>query len=686
VRRYTLRTPQRPTSRYDSELNEEQRAVVLAGDGPLLVIAGAGSGKTRVVTYRVARLLETGVPPEAILLVTFTNKAAREMLHRVELAIGRPTRGLVGGTFHHVGNLLLRRHADLLGYDRGFTILDRGDAKELVDACAADLGYKGTGLRFPTGEVIGDLISSAANTGRPLETVIADRAPRLLHLADAILAVAARYQQRKRAVGAMDFDDLLLRWLQLLLEHPPVLERYQRRFRYVLVDEYQDTNRLQGELVDRLAAGHRNPMVVGDDAQSIYAFRGAHFANIMDFPRRWPDARLFRLETNYRSTPEILALANAAITLNVRQFPKQLRAVRPNGPRPALVPLPDDATQAAFVAQRLLELVDEGRAYSELAVLYRSHYQSLEVQLELTRRGVPFEVRSGLRFFEQAHVKDVTAYLKVTVNPRDELAWRRLFKLWPRVGAATADRLWSALAQTGDPMTVATRGDLAAIVPKQGRTGFASCVATLRAVTDAERRDRPAAQIQAVLETGYDAYLAAKFPDAGNRLEDLRQLAQFALRYESTEAFLSELALLGEVGGEEVTGGEDDLDEGRVVLSSIHQAKGLEWGAVFLIWAAEGKLPSARSEGDPDAEEEERRLFYVAVTRARDELYLTYPQLARDYQGLVAIQRPSRFVRDLPAEMYEVWEVGEDVTPAPALSAGTAEVGAGDGQGSGGGE
>lgn len=677
MRRYTLRVPPGSPSRYEQELNEEQRAVVLAGDGPLLVIAGAGSGKTRVVTYRVARLLETGVPAEAILLVTFTNKAAREMLHRVEVASGRPTRGLWGGTFHHVGNLLLRRHADLLGYDRGFSILDRGDAKDLLDACAADLGLKGTGTRFPTGEVVGDLLSRAVNMGRPLEDVVAERAPRLLHLADALLAVAASYQARKRAMAAMDFDDLLLRWMQLLVEHPSVLERYRRLFRYVLVDEYQDTNRLQGDLVDRLAAGHRNLMVVGDDAQSIYAFRGAHFANIIEFPRRYPDARLFRLETNYRSTPEILALANAAIALNVRQFPKTLRAVRDAGLRPALVPLRDESQQAAFVAQRLLEVHDEGRPLSEIAVLYRSHYQSLELQLELTRRGVPFEIRSGLRFFEQAHVKDVTAYLKVAANPRDELAWRRLLRLWPRIGTATADRLWTALAQTSDPLAVAVRGDVLALVPKAGRAGFAACAATLRAVTDPERRDRPSAQIQAVLEGGYESHLAAKYADAANRLEDLRQLALFAGRYDSTEAFLSELALLGEVGGEDVAAAGDDADEGRVVLSTIHQAKGLEWGAVFLIWTVEGKLPSARSSSDPDALEEERRLFYVAITRAKDELYLTYPQLARDFQQIVAIQRPSRFVQDLPDGLYETWDVGEEVGElppgaAPALPEGEA--------------
>ncbi|HWP35747.1 MAG TPA: ATP-dependent helicase [Thermodesulfobacteriota bacterium] len=661
MRRYTLRPPAAAARRYEEELNEEQRAVVLAGGGPILVIAGAGSGKTRVVTYRVAYLLETGVPPGAILLATFTNKAAREMLRRVEAVTGRPTAGLWGGTFHHLGNRVLRRHARLIGYDPAFTILDRADAAELLDACAADLGYKGRGLRFPSGEVIGDLLSAAANTGRPLEAVLVERAPHLVPLADALRAVAARYQARKQAMGAMDFDDLLLRWLQLLLEHPRILERYQAHFRHILVDEYQDTNRLQGELVDRLAAGHRNLTVVGDDAQSIYAFRGAHFANIIEFPARYPDARLYRLETNYRSTPEILALANAAIARNVRQFDKRLRAVRPAGPRPAVVPLRDEGAQAAFVAQRLLELHDEGRPFAALAVLYRAHYQSLELQLELTRRGIPFEVRSGLRFFEQAHVKDATAYLRVTVNPRDELAWRRLFRLWPRIGAATADKLWSALAQTRDPLAVAVRGDLAPLVPRAAQAGFAACLATLRAVADPARRDKPAEQLRAVLETGYEAYLLARYPDAASRLEDLQQLARFALAYDSTEAFLAELALLGGVAGEEVVGapGGGEEGEGRVVLSTIHQAKGLEWDAVFLIWVAEGKLPSARSAADPEGLEEERRLFYVAITRARDELYLCYPLVAREWASLASIQRPSRFLDELPPDTYEVWEVGE---------------------------
>ncbi len=668
MRRYTLRTPSGVPSRYDAELNEEQRAVVFAGDGPLLVIAGAGSGKTRVVTYRVARLLESGVPPASILLVTFTNKAAREMLRRVELLTGQSTRGLWGGTFHHVGNLILRRHADLLGYDRGYTILDRADARELLDACSADLGYKGRGFRFPSGEVLGDLLSTAINTGRPLEAVLAERAPGLLPMGEAILAVAARYQARKRAMGAMDFDDLLLRWMQLLVEQPALLARYQALFRHILVDEYQDTNRLQGELIDRLAAGHRNLTVVGDDAQSIYAFRGAHFANIIDFPARYPDARLFRLETNYRSTPEILALANAAIARNTRQFRKTLRAVRPAGPRPALVPVRDELAQAAFVAQRLLELHDAGRPLAEMAVLYRSHYLSLELQLELTRRGVPFEARSGLRFFEQAHVKDATAYLKVVVNPRDELAWRRLFRLWPRIGAATADRLWTALAQTSEPLAAALRGDLVPLVPRAGRRGLEGCLATLRAVADPARRDRPAAQLEAVLEEGYQAYLVARYADAAGRLEDLRQLVRFAGRFDSTEAFLSELALLGEVGGEEARpSGDAGADGDRVVLSTIHQAKGLEWGAVFLIWAVEGKFPSARSAADPEGEEEERRLFYVAVTRAKDELYLCYPQLGRDWGPIVAIQRPSRFVRELPPETYELWEVEEGAAAAAPL-------------------
>ncbi|HXZ34799.1 MAG TPA: ATP-dependent helicase, partial [Thermodesulfobacteriota bacterium] len=419
---------------YEKELNPQQLAVVKAAGGPILVIAGAGSGKTRVVTYRVAYLIESGVDPSGILLVTFTNKAAGEMLHRVQILVpgSMGVGGRVwGGTFHHIGNRILRRHASLVGYQPNFTILDREDAKALMDACIADLKINPKGSRFPKGEVLEDLVGLSVNTRRPIDELVFERYPFFYDLLDDIRAVAEHYRKRKRELNAMDFDDLLFYWETLLREHREVRARYGGQFQHILVDEYQDTNRIQADIVDLLAEGHGNLMVVGDDSQSIYSFRGANFANILTFPQRYPKARVFKLEINYRSTPQILHLANTSILNNRVQFPKELQTVRPAGPIPSLVPAQGTMDQAAFVAQKVAEIRDGGIPLSQIAVLYRAHYHSMELQMELTRRGIPYEVRSGLRFFEQAHIKDVSAYLKIVSNPLDELAWKRALRLYP---------------------------------------------------------------------------------------------------------------------------------------------------------------------------------------------------------------------------------------------------------------
>src|SRR5512145_3245228 len=447
-RRYTLQPQPRPagTLGYQGLLNVEQQAVVEAGDGPILVIAGAGSGKTRTLTWRVARLLHDGVSPESLLLLTFTNKAAREMLRRVEEVARVDTRRLTGGTFHHVAHQLLREHGEQLGYQRGYSILDREDSRDVMSAAIADCGLAVGARRFPKADVLIDLVSMAVNTQTPLADVLADRRPQFLPLGDDVLRVARRYAERKHALNAMDFDDLLLNWKILLAEREHVRKAVAGRYRHVLVDEYQDTNRLQGDVVDLLVREHRNLCVVGDDAQSIYAFRGAHFANILEFESRYPDARRFDLTVNYRSTPQILALANASIAANVRQFEKELSSVRPSGSTPAVVPCRDVLQQASFVAQRVLELRDEGIPLPEIAVLYRAHHHSMEIQFELARRGIPFVVRSGVRFFEAAHVKDVLAHLRFVRNPGDELALKRCLRLTPGVGTATAEAVWSAFA------------------------------------------------------------------------------------------------------------------------------------------------------------------------------------------------------------------------------------------------
>ncbi len=659
MRKYSLKSPIRPREysvKYEQELNSQQLEVVMAGDGPLLVIAGAGSGKTRVVTYRVARLIESGVNPSRILLVTFTNKAAREMLHRVKSLIKADIRRIWGGTFHHIANLTLRRHGEAIGYSPKFTILDREDARDLLNACLPDLKINPKERRFPRADVLNDIISLTANTQANLEDVITNRYPYFLEIADDIARIAQFYHQRKTKLNLMDFDDLLLNWKLLLEKHPEIKESYAEKFRYILVDEYQDTNKIQAEIVDLLGYRRRNVMVVGDDSQSIYSFRGANFANIVEFPRRYPETKIFKLEINYRSTPEILELANSSITQNQKQFPKRLTPVRGSGSSPVLIPLKDVIQQAEFVAQRILELRDEGVPLREIAVLYRSHYHSMELQMELTRRGIPFEVRSGLRFFEQAHIKDVTAYLKIIHNPKDELAWKRVVKLYPRIGSRTADKIWRHISSKENGLKAARDQKLLTQIPRGAEEGWKRFLSLLKSLQAPEILKFPGEMIQVVIEEGYDDYLQNVYPNYQSRLEDLNQLGNFALQYGSLENFLSELALLSSVTGEDVAGREEDE---QVTLSSIHQAKGLEWRVALIIWLSEGRFPAAKALSDPEGEEEERRLFYVATTRAKDELYLCYPLMLPEGRYQSILLRPSRFIQELSEDTYEQWQIDE---------------------------
>jgi DNA helicase-2/ATP-dependent DNA helicase PcrA len=664
-RKYVLKTPARPVSYrvdYDRELNEEQRAVVLAGGGPILVIAGAGSGKTRTLVYRLARLIEGGTDPSRVLLLTFTNKAAREMLRRVEALLSVDTRRLMGGTFHSVGNRLLRRFGGRLGLSPNFTILDPEDAREMLEAATSDRGIPITERRFPKGDVLADLYSFTVNTGRPFSEVLAEHAPHFVALEAEIASVLQRYRERKRTANACDYDDLLLNWKRLLTESPEAAGQLAASYDHVLVDEYQDTNSLQGDVVDLMARVRRNITVVGDDAQAIYSFRGASFANILGFPERYSDAKIFRLTRNYRSTPEILALANASIAHNAKQFEKELVTSRDPGPLPAVVPLPDIPEQARFVAQRLLEWHDEGEKLQDCAVLYRAHYQALELQIELTRRGIPYEIRSGMRFFEQRHVKDVLAFLRIVVNPKDELSWKRALKVFPRVGERSAAAVWDAIGSRSDPLASfrEREGWKGIALPRGAEKALLPFHGLLTRLDSPAIRKSPSEAIRAVVEDVYRDFARARFPNGDARLDDLEQFAQFAQTYDSLPAFLEDVTLFNELSGEDVVAGEQDDD--RVVLSTVHQAKGLEWSRVLVIGLSEGRFPSYRSAGTAEGLEEERRLFYVAATRAKNELALTYPMLARDRYGVDVILEPSRFVSELPDAVFERWTV--ELAPA----------------------
>ena len=656
---------------YAKELNPQQLAAVQAPPGPALVIAGAGSGKTRTLTYRVAYLLENGIAPSNILLLTFTNKAAREMLERVETLLPNRTAGLWSGTFHSIGNRILRRHPEAAGYRSGFSIMDREDQAEMLSAVLAALGIdtkKSKDVpkekRFPKAEVVADILSFSINTGLPLEDVLLQKYPHFLEYQEQIEAVERDYVKRKKSANALDFDDLLVQPLRLLERNEEIAKFFRSQFQFILVDEYQDTNRLQAEFIDVLARDHHNIMVVGDDAQSIYSWRGANFKNILQFPKRYPGAVVYKIETNYRSIPEVLEVANAAISANLQQFEKHLQPARTSsGVKPALVALENSNDQARFIAQRIAELHENGMDLRNIAVLYRAHYHSMELQMELTRASIPFSITSGLRFFEQAHVKDVASFLKFAVNPHDEVAFKRMARLIQGIGERASDLLWAAVDKAL-PVNAAPASFRALLlpekplkVPTKAQKDWKQLADTLEEIAPDGVPTAPAEMLNVVIEAVYDDYLQAKFPNYDARREDLNTLANYARQYRDPAEFLDQLALMTGLDTEETQPDRDDGEQDAVTLSSIHQAKGLEWPVVFVIWLTDGMFPTSRALEDEDAIEEERRLFYVAVTRAEDELYLTYPLLRLNAGYGEMIQHPSRFLSEIPKERLEEWQV-----------------------------
>lgn len=654
---------------FDAELNEQQLAVVKSPPGQSLVIAGAGSGKTRTLTYRVAYLLENQIAATNILLLTFTNKAAREMMERVETLLPGRAGGMWGGTFHSICNRILRRNPETVGLSKGYTILDSEDQKSLLSKVIKESGIaeeveKLSRRKFPKAPVIQGLISLASNMRIELKDIVATEFSQDEHVISGIEKVADLYVRRKEQGNAVDFDDLLTLTLRLFKENPNILSSYQYQFQFILVDEYQDTNALQGELVDCLAGQHGNIMAVGDDAQSIYSWRGADFRYIIEFPVRYPKAKVYRIETNYRSVPEVLELANASIKANDRQFEKQLLPTRgSSGMKPAMVALGSPAEQAVFVAQRMQELADEGIPYSEMAVLYRAHFQSMEVQLQLTQDGIPFVITSGLKFFEQAHIKDFSAFLKFAVNPLDESAFDRLSRLIPGIGEVSSGKIfreWKSQLPRSEAAPLSFSDVLLNVkVPAKAKADWAQMAYTLDELVDGKGGwVKPAAMMKSVLEGVYDEYLETSFDNYEQRRQDLEQFIRFGTKFDSVQDMLSDLSLLS--GPEAAEAKPDAKTEDSVVLSTIHQAKGLEWRVVFVIWLAESMFPNPRAveEGGQDSLEEERRLFYVAVTRARDQLYLTYPRMwQKAYDGEVW-QTPSQFLGEIPRSTIEEWRIG----------------------------
>jgi DNA helicase-2/ATP-dependent DNA helicase PcrA len=669
AREYKLHRHHAPASGIDyrAELNAEQYAAVSSPPGRALVIAGAGSGKTRTLTYRVAWLLDHGVQSREILLLTFTNKAAREMINRVRDLVNQDTSDLWAGTFHSIGNRILRRHAEDLGFTRSFSILDRDDQKSLLTGVIAACDIDTKVRRFPKADVLASIFSLIENTGESLEDILSVRYPYFQDWLEKIAQVREGYIRKKQETNSMDFDDLLVLTVRLFEKHPDILDLYRRKFRHILVDEYQDTNAVQSRMIDLLASDSNSLMAVGDDAQSIYSWRGADMEYILSFQRRYLPSTIFKIETNYRSVPEILDLSNAAIRANRLRIEKDLHSSREAlGVKPALVALDAPSAQAEFVAQRMLELREEGIPLEEMAVLYRAHFQSLEVQMELTRRGIPFSITSGLRFFEQSHVKDVSAFLRFVTNRKDEVSFKRMLQLLPGIGPAAADKLWQSwlgtgLAERGTPPEKWSEILLPFKAPKKAAKHWEQLCFTLDELSPGGEFVRPALMLFSVLEGVYDDYLKESYDNYENRRSDIEQLMSYGEGFEDVLDFLAQLSLMGSADGQP-TGEKAVRDDECVTLSSIHQAKGLEWKVVFLIWLADGQFPNSRIlEAEDEAMlEEERRLFYVAITRAKDELYLSYPMFnPKAYSGDV-IQRPSRFLDDCPADLLEEWKVAGD--------------------------
>ena len=664
--KYRLR-PQEPAHDYANELNPEQYAAVTTTARHALVIAGAGSGKTRTLTYRVAWLLEHGVAPWRILLLTFTNKAAREMLERVEQLTGTAPSLLWGGTFHSIANRLLRRHAELLGYRPGFSILDSDDQRALMRALVKQHhGKTAKNDRFPKAEVILSLHSLAVNTGRSWQDVLDCDYRHLSRYTDTLEAIYRDYATRKREQNAMDFDDLLINLLRLLQEQSGLRAELQERFSHVLVDEYQDTNLPQEKIISLLAGGMGSSlMAVGDDAQSIYSWRGADVSHILNFCNHYPQAEVFRITTNYRSVPAILDISNAAISLNTCQIKKNLQAAREsNRMLPAVIPAPDNRTEARFIAQRIDELMAGGIPGKDIAVLYRAHYHSTDVQMELSRNHIPYRITSGLRFFEQAHVKDVVAFLRLLCNPGDEIAFRRIVSTFPRVGEATAGKIWNAWRdaaqahlsrhpETDRILSPHSEVFAKAAVPAAVRPHWAAFLSLMDSLHPEGKEPVPA-ELVATVHAYLEPWMRTAYENYDEREEDLHQLARTVGEEENLESFLAQVALLSELDQSSVA-----ADEDCVTLSTIHQAKGLEWKVVFLIFLGEGLFPHRRvmDSGNPTDMEEEVRLFYVALTRAQDQLYLSFPRYnGRSYDSQFC--PPSRFLTSLPSELMELWEVG----------------------------
>lgn len=634
---------------YEEDLNEAQLEAVKSKDGPILVIAGAGSGKTKTLTYRVARLIEDGIKPENILLLTFTKKAAAEMLSRATIVLDNRCEKVAGGTFHSFANIILRKYSKLLGLKNNFTIMDRADCEDVINHIVGQLFPKKE-KRFPKKSTLLDIYSKSINKVTPTKQIIADEFPQFAHCEDKIIEVHKAYVAYKRENSVLDYDDLLL-YIKLLLENNDELrKRLSNEYKYIMVDEYQDTNTLQADVIKLLASEHNNIMAVGDDAQSIYSFRGANFRNILDFPKLFENTKIIKLEQNYRSTQNILKLTNEIISKAKEKYTKNLFSNIVSPQVPALICAKDTQMEADFICQRILELLDEDISLSDICVLTRNARMSYNLEIELSKRAIPFQKFGGPKFMETAHIKDVVAHLRVILNPDDVISLTRILLLLKGVGASTVNNIMPII-----------KGDLKPdikLLPSNKSQSLTPLFNTLGQLRDYSTTKKPEEIVSAVINY-YRPILKDKYDDFSKREKDLDHFEYLSTQYSNLEDFISDLAL--EPPDASVEGMyKKNSDDEALTISTIHSAKGLEWDSVFIIGAVDGRFPSAYSFNSEEEMDEELRLMYVATTRAKNNLYITYPVDMYDYSMNMVLSKPSRFLDGIPDDILERWDITEE--------------------------
>ena len=646
VKKYVLKkqdTSSQYKINYEKELNPAQLEAVKFKNGPVLVIAGAGSGKTKTLTFRVARLIESGIKPENILLLTFTKKAADEMLNRAVMILDSRCEKVAGGTFHSFSNYILRKYSNLLELRNNFTIIDRADAEDVINHLRGSVIGKQE-KRFPRKGTILDIYSKTINKNMTAEEVIESEYNQFSHCIEKINEISKQYIAYKRQNSLLDYDDLLLYLRTLLQSNDDIRKKLSNQYKYILIDEYQDTNSLQADIIKLLASEHNNVMAVGDDSQSIYSFRGANFRNILDFPAIFPDTKIIKLEQNYRSSQNILALTNEIIKKAKEKYTKNLFSDIVFPEKPALICMNDMQTEAEFVAQRVLELQEEDISLNDIAVLCRSARMTYNLEIELAKRAIPYRKFGGLKFIETAHVKDVIAHLRVILNPYDIISLNRILLLLDGVGNQTAMKLLPVLSSE----KIETEK---LMLPSKSSESIKKLLLTL----DEQRKNllNPSQIVEKVLAY-YEPILIDKYDDYTKRLKDLEHFLYLSSQYSNLEDFLSDLAL--EPPDSSVSEVEDGAQKDEyLTLSTIHSAKGLEWKAVFIIGAVDGRFPSVYSVNTEEELDEELRLMYVAATRAKSYLYITYPIDMFDYSSGMVLSKPSRFLDGIEQDILEKW-------------------------------